>query len=215
MYITYDDKNLEAKIFPELFPYGNGSWNRECGISIGNYIKQRLLFIDNRFRNSYNWSYFMFDRVIKQRLFYFSHTLKTNIQDREDVLTFRELRTNQENMEYFLQKNKDNKDIPLNCYARYGTIVPNTIPGCKSYWTSRLLDLMAMSKELGLPTLFVTLTQYDGWPELQRNNNKGIGLKSSPIEIESLISHIYSLSKHCTNNSVETCIAFNKRFEQF
>ena len=36
-----------------------------------------------------------------------------------------------------------------NPYDAYGTEVPNTIPGNKGYWSARLLDVLAMSRELG------------------------------------------------------------------
>ena len=87
VYVTYNDKFLEAKAFPKLYPYGYGSWYYGCGISISNFIKHRLLAFDSRFRNNCDWIYFMYDRVIKQRLFYFNQSRKNNIRDQQRPIT--------------------------------------------------------------------------------------------------------------------------------
>ena len=42
-----------------------------------------------------------------------------------------------------------------------GAYVPNSIPASKSYWKARLLDVLAMSRELGKPSFFTTLTLND------------------------------------------------------
>ena len=60
-----------------------------------------------------------------------------------------------------------------NPYDAYGTELPNTIPGSKGYWSARLLDALAMSRELGKPQFFITLTQNDSWPELQAHITSG------------------------------------------
>lgn len=220
MLVTYNDKYLEAKAFPELFPYGIGSWYHGCGLTIGNYVKHRLLSYNERFRRNNKWSYFMFDRVIKRRLFYYSHALKLNVQQRDDILIFRELRINEQNLTEFMERNnrinsQTNIDTNKNCYELYRNIVPNTIPGCKSYWTSRLLNFMAMSRKLGLPTFFITFTQNDGWKELQTSYIKGPGNKADLINIDTILNFLNLPTKHCINNSVETCVTFNQRFDYF
>ena len=48
-----------------------------------------------------------------------------------------------------------------------GVYVPNTIPASKSYWKARLLDVLVMSRELGKPNFFTTLTLNDDWPKLR------------------------------------------------
>ena len=45
--------------------------------------------------------------------------------------------------------------------------MPNNVPVAKTYWNARLLDILAMSRELEKPTFFITLTMNDNWPELQ------------------------------------------------
>ena len=61
----------------------------------------------------------MYDRAIKQRLFYFNFSRKININEQIESLTAE------------LILNEDNEiDINnINQYSRYGSIVPKTIPG--------------------------------------------------------------------------------------
>ena len=67
-------------------------------------------------------------------------------------------------------------DKPLSDpYASYGTEVPQVIPGSKQYWKSFGHDLVAMTEQLGIPDLFVTLTPNDNWPHIQSTIKKGWG----------------------------------------
>ncbi len=50
--LTYGDASLEAKVFPHLFPYGQGSWHRKKNsLTIGAYHKLKLLHVDRRWAN--------------------------------------------------------------------------------------------------------------------------------------------------------------------
>lgn len=53
-------------------------------------------------------------------------------------------------------------------YYKYQHFIPKSIIGSKNYWKSKYNDLTAMVQRIGLPSLFVTLTQNDSWPELQQ-----------------------------------------------
>ena len=53
-------------------------------------------------------------------------------------------------------------DMNINSfYDKLGQIVPAQITGSRSYWSGKLLDLLAMSRKLGKPRFFITLTQND------------------------------------------------------
>ena len=71
-----------------------------------------------------------------------------------------------------------------------------------------------MSKELGLPTFFITLTQNDNWEEFQSNNSKGPGTYGSSFSINET-DFLNKQTSHCFDFSVETYIALNQRFELF
>ena len=141
----YADQKLEAKIFPNLFPYGMGSWKAASWLKYSEYVKKRLLNMDGRFRHDRLWSFYMLDRHIKRRLISYARLRKVAKHKLSNTLTVSDV------LEEETEK--------TGRYDKYGQEVPNSIPGCKSYWSSKLLNLLAMSRELGQPDFFITLTQ--------------------------------------------------------
>lgn len=143
--VSYSDPNLEAKRWPQLFPYGKGSWRRNSSLKQQTYVKHRLFAIDARFRNCNEFMFFWYDRLIKERLSYYNNRQRTvNVTELLGSLQV--------------------KDVTEN---KYGSVVPSSIPGSKTYWRARCFDLLAMVRDLGKPDLFITLTQNDNWLELQ------------------------------------------------
>ncbi len=69
-------------------------------------------------------------------------------------------------------------------YDKLGQMVPATITGSKSYWQSRLLDLLAMNRKLGTPTFFIALTQNDNWGEIRNliQHGPGHNQEHRPVE---------------------------------
>ena len=193
----YSDPHLEAKAWPNLFPYGNGSWAPHSELSQLEYVKLRLLNIDPRWRMENNFAFFWYDRMIKARLFYYNRARRV----RKSVLV----------KVKDLQYNNESNDNP---YARYGVQVPITIQGSKAYWSARLLDLLAMSNALGQPDLFITLTQNDNWIELQTIKQHGIG-ECSMFESPESAYRLDATPLPCTELSTEVVIAFMKRFQLF
>ncbi|CAC5411251.1 unnamed protein product [Mytilus coruscus] len=62
------DENLEAKVFPHLFPDGHGSWSKQKqALTLGQYHKHRLMHMDRRWANDKFYLFFAFDRNMKQR----------------------------------------------------------------------------------------------------------------------------------------------------
>ena len=58
------DLFLEEKLFPALFPYGIGGYMssnmlRECDMGFANYVKNRLLSADEKFRNDPSYVFFL------------------------------------------------------------------------------------------------------------------------------------------------------------
>lgn len=110
--LSFEDPDLEAKLFPHLFPYGMGSWQRmKGGITLGAYTKMRLKHADRRWANDRYYLYFTFDRLIKERIMFSNFVLATN----------------------------RNRDKPLNAgqikesYYNYGTLMPAEVAGSKAY----------------------------------------------------------------------------------
>ena len=100
-----------------------------------------------------------------------------------------------------------------NPYARFGAYVPSNMVGTRSYWSSRHLDLVAMSRELGQGDLFTTITMNDDWSDLQAAVQKWSGAKAQwPGNFP------HKQGKNVAPQSgydAEACVAWHKRVEQF
>ena len=68
-------------------------------------------------------------------------------------------------------------------YAVYGTEIPRIIPGSKQFWRSFGLDLVSFVEQRGLPDFFLTLTAYDGWPQVQATLTHGWGASSTSKDL--------------------------------
>ena len=66
------------------------------------------------------------------------------------------------------------------------TEIPRIIPGSKQFWRSFGLDLVAFVEQRGLPDFFLTLTAYDGWPQVQATLRHGWGARSSAKDVQDL-----------------------------
>ena len=71
-------------------------------------------------------------------------------------------------------------------YSVYGTEIPQIIPGSREFWRSFGLDLVAFVEQRGLPNFFLTLTAYDGWPQVQATLRDGWGARASELEVQDL-----------------------------
>ena len=147
--IRYTDECLEAKIFPHLFPYGQGSWfPKSNALTIGQYHKLRLLHCDRRWACDRFYPFFAFDRNMKHRLSFINSAIATN-KNRSAPITAESL---------------NNSDS----YYKYGTTLTSTISGSKAYWQRKWLDLVAMVAIHGPPDIFFTLTANDSWQPLKQ-----------------------------------------------
>ena len=98
-------------------------------------------------------------------------------------------------------------------YDKLGTIVPTTLTGSHSYWASKLLDLLALSRILGKPSFFIPLTQNDKWPDIQNHIINGPGPTQPPMDIHSEFElHDIHPSR---DFSVETVTAYSNRVRLF
>lgn len=67
----------------------------------------------------------------------------------------------------------------------YGTEIPRIIPGSREFWRSFGLDLVAFVEQRGLPDFFLTLTAYNGWPQVQATLIRdGWGACASDLEVQ-------------------------------
>ncbi|XP_065058005.1 uncharacterized protein LOC135685854 isoform X1 [Rhopilema esculentum] len=192
--VNYSDPKLEAKLWPHLFPFGIGGWSQDTCMKAGEYLKHVLLNKDARWRKDPSFSFHWYDRQIKMKLFYIAKARKAKRVDRVDALTSLQLHES-------------------TFYDKLGQIVPATITGSRSYWNSKTLDLLALSRKLGQPTFFVTLTQNDNWPEIQNHIINGPGHVQPMIDVDSEyeLRDIHPSREY----SVETVTAYSNRLKLF
>ncbi|XP_065054148.1 uncharacterized protein LOC135682959 isoform X4 [Rhopilema esculentum] len=192
--VNYKDPKLEPKLWPHLFPFGIGGWSQDTCMKAGEYLKHMLLNKDARWRKDPSFSFHWYDRQIKMKLFYLAKARKAKRVDRVDALTSLQLQES-------------------TFYDKLGQIVPATITGSKSYWNSKTLDLLALSRKLGQPTFFVTLTQNDNWPEIQNHIINGPGHVQPMIDVDSEyeLRDIHPSREY----SIETVTAYSNRLKLF
>jgi ATP-dependent DNA helicase PIF1 len=146
------EKDIEAIIWPLLFPYGYGSFCDGMGVSRHNYLKSRLLNWDIRFRRRDDYAFFHFDEKIRSNCMFNAKQIQIPFTEGLDAEEAIEITTD--------------RYQPFSKYKYFGTTIPRSLTGSKSYWYSKYLDLLAMTEKFGAPAFFITFTQNDSWPEL-------------------------------------------------
>ena len=66
--VQYGQEYLLEKVFPHLFPYGQGGWHYKCSLGFSQFTKIRLLDPTGQFAKDTNFPFFMFDYMTKIRL---------------------------------------------------------------------------------------------------------------------------------------------------
>ena len=123
-------------------------------------------------------------------------------------------------METHVEKIKEETEATLECnhYQKYGFRVPPNIKGTKGFWNRKFLNLLSYSENLGMPSLFLTLTQNDNWGELQRCIRDGYCQKKQG-EVQYLFNlqeqKKVGMTRPAIKHGVEAVVAFERRFHLF
>ncbi|CAF4491580.1 unnamed protein product, partial [Rotaria socialis] len=144
------DKTIEALAFPHLFPDGKGSFDeeRETILKWKEYCKTRLFSSDSRF--AADSSYIFFLQYLGDLKQVYSGI---NIAFRKKIPMNAKQSLDETQMKFLM--NKDMIYRHLQC-----------VRGSPQYWHKRLKDLFAMTRQLGFPTFFLTLSCADlRWKE--------------------------------------------------
>jgi DNA replication protein DnaC len=164
--ISINHPDLEALLFPDLFPNGHGHYkemisnlnSRQSRIdTYGKYIKHRLLNVDYRFRLHHYWPAWSYLQLEKLR----NHQNTQRILRQKDADTCYRPPTAIEIIEQssYTERYKYNeeKTIPLPTFIRTGD----------TYFQRKLMHLNSMIAGLELPTIFITLTMAESsWTDL-------------------------------------------------
>lgn len=143
-----------AMAFPSLYPYGRPDLrdkNRKKKMDPAQFFKHLMLYKDGRFAKHPRFRFFAFNsvmrwRAVSQGSFYVSKNVNLKNKTAEELKTY--LQTNNSAM----------RDIMFSA---------NKLRGSKAYWKKKSYELLDMIEQLGLPTLFITLSAADyHWPDL-------------------------------------------------
>ena len=180
-YVTASDPHLDAKLWPNMHPFGTGSLLAEVGAGgTHRLIKNRLLLIQSCFRQNNLYSFWYLNRIITKELFY------QNYMKRDRGVS---------------NASDPNAADPLT--RLYGTVMPSGIPESTAWWRNQQKELFALSddSENGLMQTMLTVTANDSSPELAGEHflllvNKVIINSEQPLKGQ-MNSSLYSKRSVC------------------
>ena len=188
------DKSIEALAFPHLFPDGKGSFDEErvTDLKWKEYCKTRLFSSDSRFAS--DSSYIFYLQYLGDLKQVFS---SINVAFRKKLpMTVKHVLDNVQ-MNFLMKKDMIYRHL-------------QSIRGSPQYWHQRLKDLFGMTRQLGFPTFFLTLSCADlRWKEFIDTfaRHSGTKVKDSYTFEEK--------TKLLRSNPVLAARLFEKRFNRF
>ena len=176
------DQECEELAFPYLLPTGKYGYKveRDIPLSPAKYFNSRLLNYTQKFASDSD--YIFFAQAISQQ---------SKLQSQIGIAMRKVnsgMGSNQSTAGMFSSNFKDT----VNSYIAKedGYLFMNTIKGTPSYWKRFLFEVLAMVKQLGLPTFFLTLSCADlRWNELVKIIAKLNRMDLSEEHIENLSYH--------------------------
>ena len=161
-----NDKLCEELAFPVLFPKGRFGYAAERQIKITpvKYFNARLLHHSGRFASNPEYLFFA-QFIIEQKKVSDNINIALKKVHGQNV-TASQVRTNTQILQNLISQDQ-------------AYLFLRQIPGSPPYWQKFMYEVVAMVKQLGIPTWFMTLSCADlRWPELfqiiARTNGKNI-----------------------------------------
>lgn len=186
-------QHSEVLSFPWLFPFGRNGFHelsRTRRLTLNQYFKMRLFSVDPRWRKDISYlinAVNVYEKSVLSQLISVYFRVKKNATPDSQPLQAKNV------------TDISNPDLQENSY-----MFMRSIRGTAAYWKNSLLNLLAMLKNLGPPTLFLTLSCNDNhWPEL--------AMTLQNCEKESV--DISSLPKNVQQDPLLTAIHFERRWQ--
>ena len=153
------DKEFEALAFPDCFPYGNYTYTkhtRAVHLSWRQYFQQRLLNIDSRFAKNMEY------------LFCAQHiTDIKQLQSDQNIALRKTKSTTYGGQKLTAGMLCDTTFLGELVRKEHAYKFMKNIRGSPAYWQGQLYEVMAMLRQLGKPTFFLTLSAADlHWIEM-------------------------------------------------
>ena len=199
-----EDIFLEEKCFPELFPYGTGGYvsalinNKKDDMGFAMYVRHRILSADPKFRA--NSSYLFFLLLVKEL-----------IQLKRCKQTYLRQVTKLPNLTKDSIKNVKHSDL-----SRYNRSyeVFKTMRGTSMYYEEAKKNVMAILRQNGSPSLFVTLSCAEfSWDGLLKEILETVHNRIfTTDEVKQLSPQ--DKNKLISENVVQSTLHFQKRIEK-
>jgi len=195
------DKQCEELAFPALFPKGRFGYtvDRKVKLTPTKYFNARLLHHSGRFATNPEYLFFA-QFVIEQKKVSDSINIALKKVHGQSV-TASQLRNDAQSLQNLI------------CQEQ-AYLFLRQIPGTPPYWQKFMYEVVAMVKQLGIPTWFMTLSCADlRWPELFHIIAKTRGMNMTDEEVESM-----SYNEKCSMlnlNPVVVAKHFQYRVETF
>ena len=195
------DKQCEELAFPVLFPKGRYGYTaeREIMLSPVKYFNARLLHYSGRFATNPEYLFFA-QFIIEQKKVSDSINIALKKVHGHSV-TAAQLRSNPQGLQNLICQDQ-------------AYLFLRQIPGTPPYWQKFMYEVVAMVKQLGIPTWFMTLSCADlRWPDLFQIIAKMQGKEMTNEELDAL-----SYNERCqmlNTNPVIVAKHFQYRVETF
>ncbi|XP_071943751.1 uncharacterized protein [Antedon mediterranea] len=196
------NESNEAKSFPVLFPTGQPTFHdaRDVKITLGRYLQNRLMHIDNRFANNTEFIFYAQSIYeLQQILSSISIALRKGSSKKDDFskLTISDLK-NANKIEEILKSDMGYKFL-------------KQIRGTPPYWQATQKDVIAMVRQIGKPAFFLSFSSADfRWKEIMTTLLSQTGDQRNIDELE--WTDKCNLLK---SNPVTVARMFDKRFHTF
>ena len=196
------DNSCEELAHPYLFPTGKFGYKvqRDIKLTPSRYFNQRLLNYTQKFASEADYIFFV--HSVYQQM---------NMSSRINI-AMQKVKTNALTAGVLSQNFKDTVKSFVASNEAYSFM--STIKGTPAYWKKFLFEVLAMVKQLGLPTYFMTLSCADlRWNELPSIISKLKGLDLSEEEISQM--DYFTRCELLNSNPVLMARHFQYRVEVF
>ena len=171
------DKLCEELSFPVLFPKGQFGYTteRDTKLSPIKYFNARLLHYSGKFATNPEYLFFA-QFIMEQKKIFDSINIALKKVHGQSV-TASQVKSNTPDFQNLLMQDQ-------------AYLFLRQIPGSPPYWQKFMYEVVAMVKQLGIPTWFMTLSCADlRWPELFQIIAKTKGNNMTDEELEALSYH--------------------------
>ena len=168
------DKTCEELAFPVLFPKGRYGYTTERKIKLTptKYFNARLLHHSGRFASNPEYLFFA-QFIIEQKKVSDSINIALKKVHGQSV-TASQIRSNVQTLQNLICQDQ-------------ACLFLRKIPGTPPYWQRFMYEVVAMVKQLGIPTWFMTLSCADlRWPELFQIISRMQGKDITDEEVDAL-----------------------------